>query len=149
MRVVVQKVRSARVEVDGRSTGEIGSGLLLFLGVRRGDGESEIRYLAEKVLGLRIFADEKHTMNRSIQDLGGEILLVSQFTLYGDCRRGRRPSFDEAEEPTRAEKTYRQFADYLGSRGYPPREGVFGAEMQVHLQNEGPVTLLLDSEKVF
>lgn len=149
MRVVVQRVRRARVEVDGQPTGEIASGLLLFLGVRRGDGEAEIRYLAEKVLGLRIFPDEKHPMNRSIQEVGGEILLVSQFTLYGDCRRGRRPSFDAAEEPAQAEKTYRQFANYLTSRGYPPKEGVFGATMQVHLQNEGPVTLLLDSEKVF
>lgn len=149
MRVVVQRVRCARVEVDGKTTGAIGKGLVVLLAIRQGDGEAQVAHLGGKILDLRIFPDERLPMNRSLRDVGGEILLVSQFTLYGDCRRGRRPSFDEAETPARAEALYRQFAGYLAQCGFPPREGVFGASMVVSLENDGPVTLLLDSEKRF
>ncbi len=149
VRAVIQRVRSASVQVDGETTGEIGHGLLVLLGVRRGDGENEIRYVADKILGLRIFPDEKYPMNVSLEDVRGEVLLVSQFTLYGDCRRGRRPSFDAAELPERAGEIYTQFVSYLTRKGCPPREGVFVASMLVTLENEGPVTILLDSEKSF
>jgi D-tyrosyl-tRNA(Tyr) deacylase len=149
LRAVVQRVRGACVEVGGRVTGRIGPGLVLLLGIRKGDGDAEIRYLAEKVLDLRIFPDEKHSMNRSIREAGGEMLLVSQFTLYGDARKGRRPSFDEAEEPARARAVYTDFATYLKSRGHEPREGVFGEHMLLTLENDGPVTILLDSERAF
>jgi D-tyrosyl-tRNA(Tyr) deacylase len=149
MRAVVQRVRKAFVEVDGRNTGEIQQGLVVFLAVRKGDGAPEVRYLAEKIMDLRVFPDEKQAMNRSLREAGGEILLVSQFTLYGDCRRGRRPSFDEAEAPGEAAEVYREFARYLAGAGFPPKEGVFGASMLVHVENDGPVTMLLDSEKRF
>ncbi len=149
MRAVVQRVRCASVQVDGQTTGQIGRGLLVLLGVKRGDGEPEIRYIADKILGLRVFADERHSMNVSLRDVQGELLVVSQFTLYGDCRRGRRPSFDEAEVPSRAEETYAEFVAYLAREGCTPREGVFGASMLVTLENEGPVTIMLDSEKNF
>ncbi len=147
MRAVVQRVRCASVQVDGQTTGQIGRGLLVLLGVKRGDGEPEIRYIADKILGLRVFADERHSMNVSLRDVEGELLVVSQFTLYGDCRRGRRPSFDEAEVPSRAKETYAEFVAYLDREGCSPREGVFGASMLVTLENEGPVTIILDSEK--
>ncbi len=147
MRAVVQRVRSASVQVGGRTTGEIGRGLLVLLGVKRGDGDEEIRYIGDKILGLRVFPDEQHSMNVSLQDVQGELLVVSQFTLYGDCRRGRRPSFDEAELPGPAEATYGAFVTYLARQGCTPREGVFGASMLVTLENEGPVTIILDSEK--
>ena len=127
----------------------IGPGLLVLLGVRHGDGTAEVGYLAEKILDLRIFPDEKHPINRSIRDVRGEILLVSQFTLYGDCRKGRRPSFDEAEAPERAQTVYREFADHLSGLGFSPKEGVFGAHMILRMENDGPVTVLLDSEKKF
>jgi D-aminoacyl-tRNA deacylase len=149
MRAVVQRVRAASVEVDGRIAGQIDRGVVVFLGIGRGDGEEAMRYLGEKILDLRIFPDEKHSMNQSLRDVRGEILLVSQFTLYGDCRKGRRPSFDGAESPGRAEEAYREFAKYLSEQGHPPREGVFGASMLVRLENDGPVTILLDSEKEF
>jgi D-tyrosyl-tRNA(Tyr) deacylase len=137
------------VKAEGRLTGQIGRGYVVFLGIRRGDGEDQVRYLAEKILDLRILPDDQHSINRSIREVGGEILLVSQFTLYGDCRRGRRPSFDEAEGPERALEVYRGFASYLSDRGFPPQEGVFGASMLVEIENEGPVTVLLDSERQF
>jgi D-tyrosyl-tRNA(Tyr) deacylase len=142
-------VRSAKVEVDGRLYGFIGPGLVVLLGVARGDGDDQIAYLGNKILHLRIFPDEKLPMNRSLVDKGGDILLVSQFTLYGDCRKGRRPSFDRAEAPAEAEPIYRKFADFLAAAGHPPQEGVFGASMVVALENDGPVTLLLDTEKEF
>ena len=149
MRAVVQRVASARVEVDGNVTGSIGPGLVVLLGIRRGDGEEEARYLSEKVLDLRIFPDDKHSMNRSIREAGGQVLLVSQFTLYGDARKGRRPSFDRAEAPERAQQIYRRFVELLTAAQFRPEEGVFGAHMQVHLQNDGPVTILLDSDREF
>lgn len=147
MRAVIQRVRSASVHVDGQKTGEISRGLLVLLGVRRGDGEKEIRYIADKILGLRVFPDEQYPMNVSLQEVDGEILVVSQFTLYGECRRGRRPSFDEAELPPRAQEIYDEFVGYLTRQGRAPREGVFGASMVVTLENQGPVTIILDSEK--
>jgi D-tyrosyl-tRNA(Tyr) deacylase len=149
VRAVVQRVRSASVEVDGRVAGKIDRGIVVFLGIGRGDGAEATRYLGEKILDLRIFPDERHSMNRSLREVRGEILLVSQFTLYGDCRKGRRPSFDRAESPGPAEEAYREFAQYLADQGHPPSEGVFGASMLVRLENDGPVTLLLDSEKEF
>ncbi len=149
MRAVLQRVREAAVAVDGRETGRIGRGLLVLLGIGREDGEEAIAYLAEKIVGLRVFEDDVSAMNRSIADVGGAILLVSQFTLYGDCRRGRRPSFDQAAAPAAAEALYRSFAARLKDRGFPPQEGVFGAMMQVSLVNDGPVTVLLDSERKF
>jgi D-tyrosyl-tRNA(Tyr) deacylase len=147
MRAVVQRVRAASVEVDGRIAGRIDRGIVVFLGIGRGDGEEATRYLGEKILDLRIFPDDMHSMNRSLREVQGGILLVSQFTLYGDCRKGRRPSFDRAESSERAEAAYRGFAKYLAGQGHPPSEGVFGASMLVKLENDGPVTILLDSER--
>ncbi len=147
MRAVLQRVRRASVEVDGRVTGTIGKGLVVLLGVGRGDGDPQVRYVAEKTLDLRIFPDEKHSMNRSLRDVQGEILLVSQFTLYGDTRKGRRPGFDAAEEPARAREVYQRFAVHLADAGFRPQEGVFGEMMLVSIENDGPVTLLIDSEK--
>lgn len=135
------------MEVEGTVTGSIGKGLVVFLGVRKGDGESEARYLSEKILDLRVFPDDKHAMNRSLREVGGQILLVSQFTLYADARKGRRPGFDDAESPQQAELMYRRFADLLMAAQFRPQEGVFGAHMQVHLVNDGPVTILLDSDR--
>ncbi len=149
MRAILQRVTRASVKVDGRITGAISRGLVVLLGIRRGDGERQMEYLADKILDLRIFPDEKHSMSRSIREAGGGILLVSQFTLYGDARKGRRPSFDEAEAPELAVKVYRQFAERLSSQGVRPEEGVFGASMLLDLENDGPVTILLDSEREF
>ena len=149
MRAVVQRVLSASVQTGGETTGEIERGLLVLLGVGREDDQEEVRYIGDKVLGLRIFPDEKHHMNVSLPEVGGKILLVSQFTLYGDCRKGRRPSFDAAEDPAAAECVYRSFAGYLTEKGFPPQEGVFAASMLVTLENDGPVTMLLDSKKQF
>ena len=147
MRAVIQRVRSAKVEVGDQVTGSIGRGLLVLLGVGRGDGDEQVTYLAEKILRLRIFPGGERPMDRSVVEVGGQILLVSQFTLYGDCRKGRRPSFDKAEEPGRAAAVYRKFSRFLSEAGYPPEEGVFGASMLVSLENEGPVTLLLDTDR--
>ncbi len=151
MRAVVQRVNHAEVTVGGACTGKIERGLLVFLGIGRNDTDDDVRYLAEKVVDLRIFpgADGK-SMQRSLRDLsGGEVLLVSQFTLYGDCRKGRRPSFDAAAQPETAKTLYRGFAAALTARGFPPQEGVFAAQMLVSLENDGPVTILLDSERTF
>jgi D-aminoacyl-tRNA deacylase len=149
MRAVVQRVLEASVAVDGRETGRIGRGLLVLLGIGRGDGDEASEYLTEKLVGLRVFEDEAANMNRSLAEAGGSILLVSQFTLYGDCRKGRRPSFDGAAPPAEAQIVYRQVADRLRALGFPPQEGVFGAMMKVALVNDGPVTILLDSERRF
>ena len=143
MRAVVQRVQSSRVEVDGNLVGEIGIGLLVFLGVGQGDEETAVRYLSEKIPQLRIFSDEAGKMNRSVCDVGGEILIVSQFTLYGDCRKGRRPSFTDAAPPEEAYRLYRLFCQ-LVSHQVPVKTGVFQADMQVHLVNDGPVTLILE-----
>ena len=147
MRAVVQRVKSAQVCVDGRISGKIGKGLLVLLGVGKGDGEGDLSFLTSKIPELRIFEDASGKFNLSLKEVGGEMLVVSQFTLYGDCRRGRRPSFTEAEEPTVAKHLYEQFVLKLREQGVPVQTGEFQAKMEVHLINDGPVTLLLDSRK--
>lgn len=148
MKALLQRVRNASVEVDGEIISSIETGMLVFLGIGKGDSEEAGRKLAEKVVELRIFPDEKHSMNRSLKDIEGEVLLVSQFTLQADCRRGRRPSFVDAEDPARAEELYRAFGAHLRSGGIRVGEGVFGAHMNIRLDNDGPVTILLDSAKL-
>jgi D-tyrosyl-tRNA(Tyr) deacylase len=147
MRAVIQRVKSSQVFVDGRVTGKIGKGLLVLLGVRKGDGESDLSFLASKIPELRIFEDDSGKFNLSLREIHGEILVVSQFTLYGDCRKGRRPSFTEAEEPAIANHLYEQFISKLKGQGIPVQTGEFQAKMEVHLINDGPVTLLLDSRQ--
>ena len=146
MRALVQRVSSARVLVEGRLAGEIGRGLLVFLGVTHGDDEEAARYLAGKVAGLRVFEDEEGKMNRAVADVGGGVLAVSQVTLSGDCRKGRRPSFDAAARPEHALALYSRFVEALRALGLPVATGVFQAHMQVELVNDGPVTLLLERE---
>ena len=147
MRAVIQRVKSAQVCVDGRVSGKIGKGLLVLLGVGKGDGEDDLSFLASKIPDLRIFEDESGKFNLSLREIGGEILVVSQFTLFGDCRKGRRPSFTEAEEPSAAKRLYEQFILRLKEGGVPVQTGEFQAKMEVHLVNDGPVTLLLDSKQ--
>jgi len=149
MRAVLQRVTRASVEVDGVTVGRIGVGWLVLLGVARGDSDDDADKLAEKVVGLRAFPDEGGKMNRSAADVGGSILVVSQFTLLGDCRAGRRPSFVEAADPADAERLYLRFAGRVAALGLPVATGVFRADMKVELLNDGPVTLLLDSRKAF
>lgn len=149
MRAVAQRVSRASVKVDGRVTGEIGRGLLILLGVGRGDSEADARYLAEKTAGLRVFEDENGRMSRSLLDIGGGALVVSQFTLYGEVRRGRRPSFDGAAPPEEADRLYQYFCKQLEAKGLQVETGVFQAMMDVELLNQGPVTILLDSAKLF
>jgi D-tyrosyl-tRNA(Tyr) deacylase len=145
MRVVVQRVSEARVEVEGKTAGAIGRGLVVLLGVARTDAPADADYLAGKVTSLRIFPDEEGKMNRSVVEAGGELLVVSQFTLYGDCRRGRRPSFDLAAGAEQARTLYEYFLDACRNKGVPVRSGVFQAVMDVHLVNAGPVTLICES----
>ena len=147
MRAVVQRVRSCRVVVTGEIVGEIGPGLLVLLGVRTGDSADQVRWLADKVVNLRIFEDEQGKMNVSIADAGGGVLVVSQFTLYGDCQKGRRPSFIDAARPEVAEPLYEAFVHAVRLHGIPVATGRFGADMQVELNNDGPVTLILESKK--
>ena len=149
MRAVVQRVTEAAVTVEGAVVGRIGRGLLVLLGVGQGDTESDGDLLADKVLHLRIFADEAGHMNRSVLETGGEVLVVSQFTLYGDARKGRRPSFIDAAAPEEANRLYGLFVDRLRASGLRVEQGVFRAMMDVSLVNHGPVTLLLDSRKAF
>ena len=149
MRAVVQRVRKAKVEVKEDNIGEIGQGLLIFLGVGKGDSEHDAEYLAEKIAHLRIFEDEKGNMNLSALDIKGEALVISQFTLFGDCRKGRRPSFTEAAPPVEAEMLYEKFIEFLGKKGIQSKTGRFQAMMDVFLVNDGPVTILLDSRKLF
>ena len=144
MRVVLQRVSRARVTVDGRTTGEIGLGLMLLVGFTEGDGEEALAWMAEKVVGLRIFPDEEGTMNRSLEEADGAVLVVSQFTLYGDARKGRRPSFIEAARPETAVPLYERFIELLRATGRPVATGQFGAMMDVELVNDGPVTLILE-----
>ncbi len=144
MRVVLQRVSGARVTVEDRVTGEIGRGLLLLVGFTDGDGEDALRWMAEKVVGLRIFPDREGKMNRSVEEVGGGLLVVSQFTLYGDARKGRRPSFVEAARPETAIPLYDRFVALLRETGLPLGTGEFGAMMEVELRNEGPVTLILE-----
>ena len=147
MRAVIQRVTRASVTVEGRVTGEIGAGLLVLLGVSRTDNPESAAYLAEKIANLRIFSDEAGKMNLSLLDVGGSALLVSQFTLYGDMRGGRRPSYIQAAPPEQASLLYQEFVRSIRSLGVPVQTGVFQAHMQVELVNDGPVTILLDSEK--
>jgi D-tyrosyl-tRNA(Tyr) deacylase len=145
MKLVIQRVSEARVAVDEAIIGKIGIGLLVFVGIGKVDTEQDAEYLCDKLLGLRIFPDENGKMNRNVQEAGGSLLVISQFTLYGDCRRGRRPSFDAAAPPERAQELYNYFV-HVANRGPVLVEtGVFQATMQIHLVNEGPVTILMDS----
>jgi D-tyrosyl-tRNA(Tyr) deacylase len=146
MRAVIQRVQSASVYVDGQLIGKIGNGLLVFIGVGKGDGENDISFIISKLPDLRIFEDGSGKFNLSLRETKGEILVVSQFTLYGDCSRGRRPSFTEAEEPTAAKSLYERFIFRLKEQGLPVQTGEFQAKMEVHLVNDGPVTLLVDSK---
>lgn len=146
MRALVQRVSQASVTVDGKVVGQIGQGLLVFLGVGRDDSEVQVKTLADKIVYLRIFGDEEGKMNRSLLDIGGEVLVVSQFTLYADARRGRRPSFTNAAPPSIAEPLVEHFKDAIAAYGLTVADGVFGAYMEVELLNEGPVTIWLDSE---
>ena len=149
MRAVVLRVASARVTVAGRVVGEIGRGLLVFVGVGQADDPSDVAYIAGKVRELRVFEDDTGKMNRSLADVGGSVLVVSQFTLYGDCRRGRRPSFDAAAAPDEARALYDDVARSLRGAGLAVQTGEFQALMQVELVNDGPVTLLLESSRTF
>jgi D-tyrosyl-tRNA(Tyr) deacylase len=149
MRAVVQRVTSSSVSVEGRVVGEISSGLLVLLGVARDDGGADADYLAEKITNLRVFADGQGKMNLSLLDAGGAILVVSQFTLYGDTRHGRRPSYIDAAEPEKANALYEYFVERVRSQGVRVETGVFQAIMQVELTNDGPVTILMDSRKTF
>jgi D-tyrosyl-tRNA(Tyr) deacylase len=147
MRIVVQRVSQARVEVEGKSVGEIGAGLLVLLGVARQDTRTDADYLADKVTGLRIFADEAGKMNRSVAETGGSLLVVSQFTLYGDCRKGRRPGFELAAPPDQARALYEYFVEACRRRNVRVETGIFQALMAVHLTNDGPVTIICESER--
>lgn len=149
MRAVIQRVKSASVRVNGELVSEIGSGLLIFLGVAHNDTEVELEYIAHKVANLRIFEDTEGKMNLSLLDTGRSALVVSQFTLYGDCRKGRRPSFIDAARPEVANDLYEQFISYLKEQNIPTQGGTFQAMMDVELINDGPVTILLDSDKQF
>lgn len=149
MRAVVQRVSSARVEVAGQSAGAIGPGLVVLLGVGQDDEAGDAQWLADKIAGLRIFPDEQDKLNLSVAEVGGQLLVVSQFTLWGDCRKGRRPSFGRAARPETAEGLYQEFVQRLRSQGLTVATGVFGAMMELHLVNQGPVTLLVDSQKTF
>ena len=149
MRAVVQRVSRARVTVNRDVTGQVGKGLLVLLGVARGDVEADAVYLADKISGLRIFEDDDGKMNRSVAEAGGAILVVSQFTLYGDARRGKRPSFDDAAPPETARRLYEFFVEQIRASGLACETGRFQEMMQVELVNEGPVTILLDSKKLF
>jgi len=149
MRAVVQRVSRAKVTVNDFSVGEVGLGLLVLLGVAKEDTETDATYLAEKISGLRIFEDENGKMNRSVRDVGGSVLVVSQFTLYGDVRRGKRPSFDDAAPPEPARRIYEFFVEQIRATGLRCETGRFQEMMSVELVNEGPVTILLDSSKAF
>ena len=149
MRAVVQRVTNARVEIAGKIVGEIGAGFLVLLGVARDDTSTDADYLAEKTINLRVFTDDEGKMNRSFLETGGAMLVVSQFTLYGDVRRGRRPSYSDAAEPEKANELYEYFVERVRLSGVKVETGVFQTMMKVSLTNDGPVTILLDSRKVF
>ena len=148
MRAVLTRVNSASVVIDGETVGKIGKGFLILLGVGPNDTEKECRYLAEKALGLRIFEDENGKMNLGLDSIGGEVLVVSQFTLYGNCRKGRSPSFTDAAGPELGEQLYERFLAICEELGYPPQHGRFGADMKVESINDGPVTLILDTDQL-
>lgn len=146
MRACIQRVSQAQVVVDAESTGQIDEGLLVLLGVAESDTEDELRWLADKIINLRIFPDDEGKMNRSLLDMGGAMLVVSQFTLYGDCRKGRRPSFISAAPPEKAEQMYEEFVTYSAGQGVRVETGRFRADMKVSLTNDGPVTLWIDTD---
>ena len=148
MRAVLTRVKSASVTIDGEVVGKIGRGFLILLGVGPNDTEKECRYLADKALGLRIFEDENEKMNLGLDAVGGEVLVVSQFTLFGNCRKGRRPSFAEAAGPELGNALYEKFLAICEELGYPPQHGRFGAHMEVESVNDGPVTLILDTDQL-
>ncbi len=149
MRAVVQRVKKSSVTVDEQITGKIGEGLMVLIGVEDGDGEKDADYIADKICGLRIFEDEQGKMNLSVEDIGGEVLAVSQFTLLADARKGRRPSFVKAAAPDEANALYRKVIEKISAKGIHVEEGIFQAEMMVEIHNDGPVTILLDSNKMF
>ncbi|MEO1617155.1 MAG: D-aminoacyl-tRNA deacylase [Planctomycetota bacterium] len=144
MKVVLQRVTEASVRVDGETVGEIGAGFLALVGIGKQDDSSVVDWMAEKTAVLRVFEDEAGKMNRSIMDVGGSILVVSQFTLYGDCRKGRRPAFTDAADPADANRLYEQYAARLAEQGIGVEKGIFAADMKVSLVNDGPVTMLLE-----
>ena len=149
MRAVIQRVTQSSVSVDGKTVGEIGAGFVILLGVAEGDTERDARYLADKSVGLRVFPDDAGKMNLDILQIGGQILVISQFTLLGDCRKGRRPAFTGAAYPKSANQLYERFCELITAHGVHVERGVFAADMKVHLVNDGPVTLMLDSRKLF
>ena len=148
MRAVLTRVNSASVTIDGQVVGQIGKGFLILLGVGPEDTPEHCKYLAQKALGLRIFEDENGKMNLGLDSIGGEVLVVSQFTLFGNCRKGRRPSFTDAADPVLGERLYEQFLAECEALGFPPQHGRFGADMQVASVNDGPVTLILDTQQL-
>ena len=148
MRAVLTRVKSASVTIDGQVVGKIGQGFLILLGVGPEDNEQTCRYLAEKALGLRVFEDENGKMNLGLDQVGGQVLVVSQFTLYGNCRKGRRPSFTDAAPPDLGNAMYEKFLAICQELGYPPQHGRFGADMKVESINDGPVTLILDTNQL-
>ena len=148
MRAVLTRVKSASVSIDGETVGKIGQGFLILLGVGPEDTQEKCRYLAEKALSLRVFEDENGKMNLGLGDVGGQVLVVSQFTLYGNCRKGRRPSFTEAAPPQLGNALYEKFLSVCEELGYPSQHGRFGADMQVESINDGPVTLILDTDQL-
>ena len=148
MRAVLTRVKSASVTIDGEVVGKIGKGFLILLGVGPEDTREHCRYLAQKALGLRIFEDENGKMNLGLEQIGGEVLVVSQFTLYGNCRKGRRPSFTDAAPPELGNELYEAFLEECKALGYPPQHGQFGADMKVESINDGPVTLWLDTQQL-
>ena len=149
MRAVVQRVTSSKVVVDGKIVGSINKGINVLIGISCDDNEGDLKYIRDKIINLRIFEDENFKMNKSLMDIGGEILVISQFTLYGDCRRGRRPNFMAALGGEEAKKLYDQFVLMIKECGIKVETGIFGADMKVDIQNDGPVTILLDSKKNF
>ncbi len=149
MRAIVQRVEHAKVEVEAEVRGSIARGLVVLLAVGEEDTDRDLAYMVDKILGLRIFEDEDGKMNRSLMDIGGELLVVSQFTLYGDVRKGRRPSFTDSARPEKAEELYEKFIEMSKNKGIKTQSGVFGADMDLSLLNQGPVTIMIDSQKLF
>ncbi|PKL43335.1 MAG: D-tyrosyl-tRNA(Tyr) deacylase [Planctomycetes bacterium HGW-Planctomycetes-1] len=149
MRAIVQRVKSAKVSVDGKTAGQIGAGLLVYLGVGKEDNESDAAFIADKIVNLRVFADGNDKMNLSVKDVSGQLLIVSNFTLFGDCRKGRRPGFDLAAEPTIAEKLYEKTVELMKAESIDVQKGIFAVCMEVESVNDGPVNFLLDSKRTF
>ncbi|WP_297635750.1 D-aminoacyl-tRNA deacylase [uncultured Clostridium sp.] len=149
MRAVVQRVLESSVEVDSKIIGSINKGLNVLVALKEDDTIEDLKYIRDKVLNLRVFEDDKERMNLSLKDIGGEILIISQFTLYGDCRKGRRPNFMKSMEPKKAKELYEEFLEMMKEEGLKVQSGEFGADMKVNIQNDGPVTILLESSKEF